>query len=77
VLINGRRYPVVGGGVASAHTLIDAGPDTAVRVGDSATLVGPEDPAILPAEVGARTKLGFYQLITKFSALLPRTLVRA
>jgi hypothetical protein len=62
VLINGRRYPVVGGGVASAHTLIDA---------------GPEDPAILPAEVGARTKLGFYQLITKFSALLPRTLVRA
>jgi alanine racemase len=77
VLINGRRYPVVGGGVASAHTLIDAGPDTAVRVGDTATLIGPEDPAILPAEVGARTKLGFYQLITKFSALLPRTLVEA
>jgi alanine racemase len=74
VLIGDRLYPVVGG-VASAHTLVDVGLDAPVKVGDTATLIGPEDPAILPAEVGARTGLGFYQLITKMSALLPRRLV--
>ena len=74
VLIGDRLYPVVGG-VASAHTLVDVGLDAPVKVGDTATLIGPEAPAILPAEVGARTGLGFYQLITKMSALLPRRLV--
>jgi alanine racemase len=77
VLINGRRYPVVGGGVSSAHALIDVGPDTEVKVGDTATLIGPDDPAILPQEVATRTKVGFYPMITKFSALLPRMLVEA
>ncbi|MEW6323037.1 MAG: alanine racemase [Acidobacteriota bacterium] len=77
VLINGRLFPVVTGGVNSAHTIVDVGLDANVSVGDTATLVGPEAPEILPAEVGARTKLGFYQLITKFNALLPRTLVEA
>jgi alanine racemase len=75
VMIGGTLFPVVSGGVASAHTLVDVGLDAPVKVGDTATLIGPEDPAILPAEVGARTGLGFYQLITKMSALLPRRLV--
>jgi alanine racemase len=75
VLIGGRLYPVVGGGIASAHTLVDVGAEPAVRIGDVATLVGPDHPAILPAEIGSRTKLGYYQLMTKFSALLPRHLV--
>jgi alanine racemase len=75
VLIGGRLYPVVSGGISSAHTLIDVGPDPAVKIGDTATLVGPDHPAILPAQVGERTDLGYYQLMTKFSALLPRRIV--
>jgi alanine racemase len=76
VIINGRRFPVVGG-VMSAHTLVDVGRDSGVKVGDTATLIGPDDPAVLPAEVAARTKVGFYPMITKMSALLPRRLVEA
>lgn len=75
VIIGGRRYPVVTGGIASAHTIVDLGPDPPVRVGDEATLIGPDDTAILPHEVASRAKVGFYQMITKFSALLPRRLV--
>jgi alanine racemase len=77
VLIGDRLYPVVGGGIASAHTLVDVGADPIVKIGDTATLVGPDHAAILPAEVGSRTKLGYYQLMTKFSPLLPRRLVEA
>jgi alanine racemase len=75
VLIGRRRYPVVTGGVASAHSIVDVGADPQVRVGDEATLIGPDDPAILPHEVALRAKLGFYGMITKFSALLPRKLI--
>jgi alanine racemase len=77
VLIGGRLYPVVAGGVNSAHTIIDVGANPTVRVGDTATLVGPDDPAIVPAEVGARTKVGYYQVMTRTSALLPRRVVEA
>jgi alanine racemase len=72
-----RLYPVVKGGVSSAHTLIDAGADTPVRVGDAATLIGPDHPAILPHEVASRSQVGFYPMITKLSALLPRRQVEA
>lgn len=75
VLIGGQLYPVVSGGVASAHTLVDVGLDTPVKVGDTVTLVGPEAAAILPVEVGTRTGVGFFFLRTRLSALLPRKLV--
>jgi alanine racemase len=77
VLIGNRTYPVVPGGVNSAHTIVDVGADTAVRVGDVATLIGPDHPSILPAEVGARTKTGTLQVMTRLSALLPRRVVEA
>ena len=77
VLIGDRTYPVVPGGVNSAHTIVDVGPDPTVRVGDVATLVGPDHPSILPAEVGARTKTGTLQVMTRLSALLPRRVVEA
>jgi alanine racemase len=77
VLIGGRTYPVVPGGVNSAHTIVDVGADPAVRVGDVATLIGPDHPSILPAEVGARTKTGTLQVMTRLSALLPRRVVEA
>ena len=77
VLIGGRTYPVVPGGVNSAHTIVDVGANPVVRVGDVATLVGPDHPAILPAEVGTRTKTGTLQVMTRLSALLPRRVVDA
>jgi alanine racemase len=77
VLIGGRTYPVVAGGVNSAHTIVDVGSDPTVRVGDVATLVGPDHASILPAEVGARTKTGTLQVMTRLSALLPRRVVDA
>ena len=77
VLIGGRTYPVVPGGVNSAHTIVDVGAEPSVRVGDVATLVGPDHPAILPAEVGARAKIGTLQVMTRLSALLPRRVVEA
>lgn len=76
VLIGGRLYPVVGG-VMSAHTLVDVGLDSPVQIGDTATLIGPDHEAILPHEVATRSKVGFYQMITKMSALLPRRVVEA
>lgn len=77
VLIGGRRYPVVAGGVSSAHAIIDVGADPVVRVGDTATLIGPDDPAVLPAEVGSRAQVSFLHVMTRLSALLPRRLVDA
>lgn len=74
VLINGRLYPVVKAGVASAHTIVDVGPEARVRVGDTATLVGGDAAEIAPAAVASNVDLPLQQMMTKFSALLPRRL---
>jgi alanine racemase len=74
VLINGRLYPVVKAGVASAHTIVDVGPEARVKVGDSATLVGGEAPEVDPTTVASNVGLPVQQMMTKFNALLPRRL---
>ena len=74
VLINGRVYPVVWSGVASTQTIVDVGPDRQVNVGDIATLIGADASEIDPATVASKVALPFQQMITKFSALLPRRL---
>jgi alanine racemase len=74
VLINGRLYPVVAG-PNSAHTILDIGLEKTVDVGDVATLIGPDDPAILPHTVSERTGVRFLALITKLNARLRRRLV--
>ena len=74
VLIRGKLYPAVSV-VSSSHTIIEVGDERAVEVGDVATLIGPDDPAITPHAVAEQTGLGFYPLITKMNALLPKKLV--
>ena len=74
VLINGRVYPV-SGGVNSAHTILDIGPDKTVDVGDVATLIGPDHPAVLPHTVAERTELGFLRIIQSMNPRLPRRVV--
>ena len=74
VLINGRLYPVKGG-VNSAHAIVEVGAEKAVEVGDVATLIGPDNPAILPHTVCERTGVRFLTLITKLNARLRRRVV--
>ena len=74
VLIRGRLFPVVST-VASAHTLVEIGADKTIEVGDVATLIGPDDPAITPLAVAEKTGVGFYPLITKLSPFLPKRVV--
>jgi len=74
VQINGRLYPVVRGGVASAHTIVKIGVDKQVNVGDTATLIGGDALEVDPVTVAANVGLALQQMITKFNALLPRRL---
>ncbi|MGI9628426.1 MAG: alanine racemase, partial [Longimicrobiales bacterium] len=74
VLIGGRVYPVAGG-VNSAHTILDIGPEKTVEVGDMATLIGPDHPAVLPHTVAERTGVGFLRIIQGMNSRLPRRVV--
>jgi alanine racemase len=73
-LVKGRLYPVVGE-VSAGHTILEIGPEKTVEVGDTATLIGPDHPEIEPAAVAAKTKTGFFRVMTKLNALLPREVV--
>jgi alanine racemase len=74
VLINGRLYPV-SGGVNSAHTILEIGAEKTVEVGDVATLMGPDHPAILPHTIAEQTGVGFLQIIQGMNSRLPRKIV--
>jgi alanine racemase len=74
VLIGGRLYPVIGA-VSASHTIVELGAEQSVQVGDVATLVGPDDPAILPNAVAARAGVSVYDVLMHLSAELPKTVV--
>ena len=74
MLINGRLYPV-SGGVNSAHTILEIGAEKTVEVGDVATLIGPDDQAILPHTVAEKTGVGFLRIIQSMNPRLPRRIV--
>ncbi len=74
VLIGGRTYPVAGG-VNSAHTILEIGTEKTVEVGDVATLIGPDHPAVLPHTVAERTGVGFLRMIQGMNPRLPRRVV--
>jgi alanine racemase len=74
VLIGGRLYPVVGA-VSASHTIVVLGDDPTVRVGDVATLVGPDDPAIHPNEVARRAGVSVYDVLMHLGQKLPRIVV--
>ena len=71
VLIGGRLYPVVGT-VSASHTIVSLGTETEVEVGDVATLVGPDDPAVHPNEVAARAGWSEYNMFMHLNPLLAR-----
>jgi alanine racemase len=70
VLIDGRTYPVIGA-VSASHAIIEVGTEQTVRVGDTATLVGPDHPSILPNEVAERAGISVYDVLMRLSPELP------
>ena len=71
VLIGGRLHPVIGT-VSASHTIVALGAETTVKVGDVATLVGPDDPAVHPNEVAARAGWSEYNMFMHLNPLLAR-----
>ena len=74
VLIRNRLYAVVGA-VSASHTIVVLGEEPTVSVGEVATLVGPDDPAIHPNEVARRTESSVYDVLMHLGQGLPRVIV--
>jgi alanine racemase len=74
VLIGERAYPVIGA-VSASHTIVALGPEQAVRVGDVATLVGPDSEAVHPNTVAARAGVSVYDVLMHLGAQLPKMVV--
>ncbi|HWP36981.1 MAG TPA: alanine racemase [Gemmatimonadales bacterium] len=74
VLIGGRLYKVIGA-VSASHTIVELGVEQTVQVGDVATLVGPDHPAILPNAVAERAGVSVYDVLMHLSAELPKAVV--
>jgi len=72
VLVGERLYRVIGT-VSASHTVFEVGPEPAVHVGDVATLVGPDHPAIHPNEIAERSGYSEYDMFMHLSPLLPRS----
>ena len=72
VLVRGRRHPLVGT-VSMDNVTIDLGPETEVRPGDEAVLVGRQgEEQILAEEVAARLDTINYEVTCAISPRVPR-----
>ena len=74
VLIGGRLYPVVGA-VSASHAIVVLGDEPTASVGDVATLMGADDPAIHPNEVSRRTESSVYDVLMHLGQKLPRVVL--
>lgn len=72
VLVRGRRHPLVGT-VSMDNVTIDLGPETEVRPGDEAVLIGRQgDEQILAEEVAHRLETINYEVTCAISPRVPR-----
>ena len=62
VLVRDRTYPVIGA-VSASHAIIEVGEEQRVAIGDVATLVGPDHPAIHPNELAERAGISVYDVL--------------
>ncbi len=74
VLINGRLYPVIGA-VSASHAIVELGDEPTAAIGDVATLVGPDDPAIHPNALAGATGISVYDVLMHLNCELPKRTV--
>ena len=73
ILVNGTLYPAIGA-VSASHTIIEVGEEPDVSIGDVATLLGPDDPAIRPNAL-AEVSGSVYDVLMHLNPGLPKVLV--
>jgi alanine racemase len=73
VLMGERLYPVIGA-VSASHCIVEVGDDAAVRIGDVATFVGPDVPAIHPNALATTLGVSVYDVLMHLSPSLHRVL---
>jgi alanine racemase len=71
VLVGNRLYRVIGA-VSASHTILEIGDELTVNVGDTATLVGPDHPAIHPNTLAERAGISVYDVLMHLNADLPK-----
>lgn len=71
VLIRDGLHPVIGA-VSASHCIVELGEETAVAVGDVATLMGPDVPEIHPNALAVATGTSVYDRLMHLNPLLPR-----
>jgi alanine racemase len=74
ILIAGKLYPVIGA-VSASHCIVEVGDEPMVRIGDLATFVGPDDPAIHPNALAEAVDVSVYDVLMHLSPSLPRVAV--
>ncbi|MEJ2204597.1 MAG: alanine racemase [Gemmatimonadota bacterium] len=74
VLIGERLYPIIGA-VSASHAIVEMGEEETVRIGDEATLVGPDHPDIGPNAVAAATGRSVYDIFMHLDRGLPRVVL--
>jgi alanine racemase len=73
VLINERLYPPIGT-VSASHIIVEVGSEEEVRIGDVATLMGPDHPEIHPNMIASRTGRSVYDILMHLNGALPKVL---
>ena len=71
VLVNGSVYSVIGA-VSASHTIIEIGDERSVQIGDVATMLGPDHPAIHPNQLAASTGTSVYDALMHLNPTLPK-----
>jgi alanine racemase len=75
ILVRGKLFQVIGY-VSASHTVIALGDEQIAQIGDEATLVGPDHPALHPNEVARRSGWSEYNMFMHLSPQLQRRVVR-
>lgn len=74
VLIGDGLYKVIGA-VSASHTIVELGDEKRAEIGDEATLIGPQNPAVYPNTVAERAGISVYDVLMHLSARLPKRIV--
>jgi alanine racemase len=74
VVVNDTPYPVIGA-VSASHTIIELGSERSVDIGDVATMLGSNHPAIHPNKLADATGTSVYDRLMHLNPTLPKVLV--